>query len=126
MTTRYTRSHEYVRVDGGTGVVGITDYAQSQLGDVVFVELPPIGQSLSKGAEAATVESVKAASEVNAPVSGTVVDVNSALTDSPGLVNEDPSGKGWFLKIKLTDATELDSLMDEDAYREFLKADSER
>ena len=122
MTTRYTKGHEYVRVEGGTGVVGITDYAQSQLGDVVFVELPPIGQSLSKGAEAATVESVKAASEVNAPVSGTVVDVNSALTDSPGLVNEDPSGKGWFLKIKLTDATELDSLMDEDAYREFLKA----
>ena len=122
MTTRYTKSHEYVRVEGGTGVVGITDYAQSQLGDVVFVELPPIGQSLSKGAEAATVESVKAAGEVNAPVSGMVVDVNSALTDSPGLVNEDPSGKGWFLKIKLSDATELDRLMDEDAYREFLKA----
>jgi glycine cleavage system H protein len=122
MPTRYTKSHEYVRVEDGTGVVGITDYAQSQLGDVVFVELPPIGQSLSKGAEAATVESVKAASEVNAPVSGTVVDVNSALTDSPGLVNEDPSGKGWFLKIKLNDATELDRLMDEDAYREFLKA----
>ena len=122
MTTRYTKSHEYVRVEGGTGVVGITDYAQSQLGDVVFVELPPIGQSLSKGAEAATVESVKAASEVKLPVSGTVVDVNSALTDSPGLVNEDPSGKGWFLKIKLSDATELDRLMDEDAYREFLKA----
>jgi len=122
MSTRYTKSHEYVRVEGDMGVVGITDYAQSQLGDVVFVELPPIGQSLSKGAEAATVESVKAASEVNAPVSGTVVDVNSALTDSPGLVNEDPSGKGWFLKIKLSDATELDRLMDEDAYREFLKA----
>ena len=122
MTTRYTKSHEYVRVEGGTGVVGITDYAQSQLGDVVFVELPPIGQSLSKGAEAATVESVKAASEVNAPVSGEVVEVNSALADLPGLVNEDPCGKGWFLKIKLTDAIELDSLMDEDAYREFLKA----
>jgi glycine cleavage system H protein len=124
MTTRYTKSHEYVRVEGGTGVVGITDYAQAQLGDVVFVELPPTGQSLSKGAEAATVESVKAASEVNAPVSGTVVEVNSALTDSPGLVNEDPSGKGWFLKIKLTDAAELDSLLDEDAYREFLKTAS--
>src|SRR3984893_6626438 len=122
MTTRYTKSHEYVRVEGGTGVVGITDYAQSQLGDVVFVDLPPIGQSLSKGAEAATVESVKAASEVNAPVSGTVVDVNSALTDSPGLVNEDPSGKGWLLKVTLTDVTELDRLMDEDAYRAFLKA----
>ena len=122
MTTRYTKSHEFVRVEGETGVVGITDYAQSQLGDVVFVELPSIGRSLSKGAEAATVESVKAASEVNAPASGTVVDVNSALTDSPGLVNEDPSGKGWFLKIKLNDAAEIDSLMDEDAYREFLKA----
>jgi len=121
MTTRYTRSHEYVRVEGGMGVVGITDYAQSQLGDVVFVELPPVGQSVSAGAEAATVESVKAASEVNAPVSGTVVDVNSALADSPGLVNEDPSGKGWFLKIKLTDAAELDSLMDESAYREYAK-----
>jgi glycine cleavage system H protein len=122
MTTRYTKSHEYVRVEGGTGVVGITDYAQSQLGDVVFVELPPVGERLSKGAEAATVESVKAASEVNAPVSGEVVEINSALADSPGLVNEDPSGKGWFLKIKLADAAELDRLMDEDAYREFLKA----
>jgi glycine cleavage system H protein len=122
MTTRYTKSHEYVRVEGGAGVVGITDYAQSQLGDVVFVELPPIGQSLSKGAEAATVESVKAAGEVNAPVSGEVVEVNSALADSPGLVNEDPTGKGWFLKIKLSDAAELESLMDEDTYREFLKA----
>jgi glycine cleavage system H protein len=122
MTTRYTKSHEYVRVEGDEGVVGITDYAQSQLGDVVFVELPPVGERLSKGAEAATVESVKAASEVNAPVSGEVVELNSALADSPGLVNEDPSGKGWFLKIKLTDATELDRLLDEDAYREFLKA----
>src|SRR5271155_3380160 len=98
MTTRYTKSHEYIRVEGVTGVVGITDYAQAQLGDVVFVELPPIGKSLSKGAEAATVESVKAAAEVNAPVSGTVVEVNSALADKPGLVNEDPSGKVWFLK----------------------------
>jgi glycine cleavage system H protein len=122
MTTRYTKSHEYVRVEGSTGVVGITDYAQSQLGDVVFVELPPVGQNLSKSAEAATVESVKVASEVNAPVSGQVVEVNSALADLPGLVNEDPFGKGWFLKIKLANAAELDSLMDEDAYREFLKA----
>ena len=91
------------------------------MGDVVFVELPPIGKSLAKGAEAATVESVKAAAEVNAPVSGTVVEVNGALADTPGLVNEDPSGEGWFLKIKLADASELASLMDEDAYREFLK-----
>jgi glycine cleavage system H protein len=120
MTTRYTNSHEYVRVEGGTGVVGITDYAQSQLGDVVFVELPQVGQTLSKGAEAATVESVKVASEVNAPVSGQVVEVNGSLADLPGLVNEDPFGKGWFLKIKLADAAELDSLMDEDAYRKFV------
>ena len=120
--THYTESHEYIRVEGETGVVGITDFAQAQLGDVVFVELPPIGKSLSKGAEAATVESVKAAAEVNVPVAGTVVEVNSALAETPGLVNEDPSGKGWFLKIKLTDAAELDGLMDENAYREFLKA----
>jgi glycine cleavage system H protein len=122
MTTRYTESHEYVRVEGGTGVIGITDYAQSQLGDVVFVELPPIGEKLAKGAEAASVESVKAAAEVSAPVSGEVVEVNDTLSESPGLVNEDPSGEGWFLKLKLSDAAELESLMDEDAYREFLKA----
>ncbi|MGO9236045.1 MAG: glycine cleavage system protein GcvH [Methylocella sp.] len=120
--THYTKSHEYIRVEGETGIIGITDFAQAQLGDVVFVELPPVGKSLAKGAEAATIESVKAAAEVNAPVSGTVVEVNSALAESPGLVNEDPSGKGWFLKIKLTDAAELDGLMDENAYREFLKA----
>ena len=119
--TRYTKSHEFVRVEGETGIIGITDFAQAQLGDVVFVELPAIGKSLSKGAEAATVESVKAAAEVNAPVSGTVIEVNSTLADSPGLVNEDPSGRGWFLKIKLTDAAELESLMDEDAYREFVE-----
>jgi glycine cleavage system H protein len=122
MTTRYTRTHEYVRAEGGMGIVGITDYAQSQLGDVVFVELPPVGEKLSKGGQAATVESVKAAAEVNAPVSGEVVEVNSALADSPGLVNEDPAGKGWFLKIKLTDASELDSLMDEDAYQELVQS----
>ncbi|MGA9488155.1 MAG: glycine cleavage system protein GcvH [Methylocella sp.] len=120
--THYTKSHEYIRVEGETGIIGITDFAQAQLGDVVFVELPPIGKSLPKGAEAATIESVKAAAEVNVPVSGTVVEVNSALAESPGLVNEDPSGKGWFLKIKLSDAAELDGLMDENAYREFLKS----
>jgi glycine cleavage system H protein len=120
-TTRYTKSHEYIRAEGDTGIIGITDFAQAQLGDVVFVELPSIGKTLSKGSEAATVESVKAAAEVNAPVSGEVVEINSALADSPGLVNEDPSGKGWFLKIKLTDPAELDSLMDETAYREFVE-----
>jgi glycine cleavage system H protein len=119
--TRYTKSHEYIRVEGETGVIGITDFAQAQLGDVVFVELPAIGKSLVKGLEAATIESVKAAAEVNAPVSGTVVEINSALADTPGLVNEDPSGQGWFLKIKLTDAAELDNLMDENAYHEFLE-----
>lgn len=119
--TRYTKSHEYVRAEGETGVVGITDYAQAQLGDVVFVELPAIGQAVTKGAEAATVESVKAAAEVNSPVSGTVVEVNGALGATPGLVNEDPLGEGWFLKLELTEPAELDSLMDEGAYREFLK-----
>jgi glycine cleavage system H protein len=119
--TRYTKSHEYIRVEGETGVIGITDFAQGQLGDVVFVELPAIGKSLVKGLDAATIESVKAAAEVNAPVSGTVVEINSALADTPGLVNEDPSGQGWFLKIKLTDAAELDNLMDENAYHEFLE-----
>jgi glycine cleavage system H protein len=122
MTTRYTKSHEYVRVEGETGVIGITDFAQSQLGDVVFVELPQTGQRVSKDTVAATVESVKAAAEVNAPVSGEVIEVNGVLADSPGLVNEDPFGKGWFLKIKLSDAAELDTLMDEEAYREFLKS----
>jgi len=122
MDTRYTESHEYIRVEGEMGTVGITDFAQSQLGDVVFVELPPVGNTVSKGAAAATIESVKAAAEVNAPVSGEVVETNSALAETPGLINEDPSGKGWLLKIKLSDAAEFDSLMDEDAYREFVKS----
>ncbi|MCI0466896.1 MAG: glycine cleavage system protein GcvH [Beijerinckiaceae bacterium] len=122
MTVRYTKTHEYVRVEGDAGIAGITDFAQSQLGDVVFVELPQAGGKVSKGATAATVESVKAAAEVNAPVSGEVIEVNAALADSPALVNEDPAGKGWFLKIRLSDAAELDSLMDEGAYREFLKS----
>ena len=122
MNTRYTESHEYIRVEGEMGTVGITDFAQSQLGDVVFVELPQIGSTVSKGTAAATIESVKAAAEVNAPVSGEVVETNSALVETPGLINEDPSGKGWLLKIKLSNAAELDSLMDEDAYREFVKS----
>lgn len=119
--TRYTKDHEYIRIEGETGTVGISDYAQSQLGDVVFVELPEIGKALSKGGEAAVVESVKAASEVYAPVSGEVVEVNSDLEAAPGTVNEDPAGKGWFLKIKLTDTAELDGLMSEAEYEDYLK-----
>jgi len=121
MTTLYTKDHEYLRIEGDVAVVGITDYAQQALGDVVFVELPQIGKTLEKGAEAAVVESVKAASEVYAPVSGEVVAVNSALPDQPGTVNEDPAGAGWFLKIRIGDKSELDSLMDEAAYAEFVR-----
>ena len=122
MTTRYTKDHEYVRLEGDAGIVGISDYAQSQLGDVVFVELPSVGKTLAKGDEAAVVESVKAASEVYAPVSGEVVEVNNDLEASPGMVNEDAAGRGWFLKIRLTDQGELDSLMTEEQYQEFLKS----
>jgi glycine cleavage system H protein len=119
-TTRYTDNHEYIRLEGDAGVVGITDYAQSQLGDVVFVELPLLGKRVAKGAEAAVVESVKAASGVNAPASGEVVEINRALEEAPGLVNEDPAGKGWFLKLKLADPAELETLMDQAAYEAFV------
>ena len=117
----YTKDHEYIRVDGGTGTVGITDYAQKALGDVVFVELPEPGAAFKKGAQAAVVESVKAASEVYAPVSGEITAVNGALENAPGSVNEDSAGAGWFFKIKLADAGELQGLMDEAAYQAFLK-----
>lgn len=119
--TRYTKDHEYIRIEGDTGTVGITDYAQGQLGDVVFVELPSIGKAVTKGGEAAVVESVKAASEVYAPVSGEVVAVNSELEAAPGTVNEDPAGKGWFVKLKLSDASELDGLMSEAEYQDYVK-----
>jgi glycine cleavage system H protein len=119
--TRYTKDHEYIRVEGDTGTIGITDYAQGQLGDVVFVELPSLGKAVAKGGEAAVVESVKAASEVYAPVSGEVVAVNSELEATPGTVNEDPAGKGWFLKLKLADAAELDGLMSEAEYQDYVK-----
>ena len=122
MTTRYTKDHEYIRVEGDAGIVGISDYAQAQLGDVVYVELPTVGKTLAKGDEAAVVESVKAASEVYAPVSGEVVEVNSDLEASPGAVNEDAAGRGWFLKIRLTNQGELDELMTEEQYQEFLKS----
>ena len=120
--TRYTKDHEYIRIEGDTGTVGISDYAQGQLGDVVFVELPSVGKALTKGGEAAVVESVKAASEVYAPVSGEVVEVNGELEAAPGTVNEDPAGKGWFLKIKIKDAAELDALMGEAEYQNYVKS----
>ena len=120
MTRRYTKDHEYILVEGDTGTVGISDYAQGQLGDVVFVELPAIGKVLAQGADAAVVESVKAASEVFAPVSGTVTAVNPELEASPALVNEDPAGKGWFMKLKLSNPAELDGLMTEEAYADFV------
>ena len=122
MTTRYTKDHEYIRVEGDTAVVGITEYAQEQLGDIVYVELPEVGRTVSKGDEAAVVESVKAASEIYAPASGEVVAVNNDLEGAPGAVNEDPGGKGWFLKLKLKDPSELDALMSEQQYQEFLKS----
>ena len=122
MTVRYTKEHEYIRVEGDTGVVGITDYAQGQLGDVVFVELPEVGRTVTKGGEAAVVESVKAASEVYAPVSGEVVAVNDELEGAPGTVNEDPTGRGWFLKLKVENPSELDDLMTEEQYREFVES----
>ena len=122
MTTRYTKDHEYIRVEGDAGIIGISDYAQGQLGDVVFVELPSVGKTLAKGDEAAVVESVKAASEVYAPVSGEVVEVNSALEATPGTVNEDPAGRGWFLKLRLTNPSELDGLLTEEQYQEFVKS----
>ncbi|WP_293859394.1 glycine cleavage system protein GcvH [uncultured Alsobacter sp.] len=118
--TRYTKDHEYIRIEGDTGTVGITDYAQQQLGDVVFVELPQVGKTIGKGAEAAVVESVKAASEVYAPVGGEVVEVNSELEGAPATVNEDPKGRGWFLKLRVTDASELQGLMTEDQYNDFV------
>ena len=119
-TFRFTRDHEWVRLDGDLAIVGITDYAQSQLGDVVYVELPEIGRRVEKGKEAAVVESVKAASEVYAPVSGEVAEINEALTADPAKVNADPMGEGWFLKLRLDDPKELDSLMDEEGYKRFI------
>ena len=118
--THYSKDHEYIRIEGDVGIVGISDYAQSQLGDVVFVELPATGKALSKGAEAAVVESVKAASEVYAPVSGEVTAVNSALEKAPGTINEDPQGEGWFMKIKLSNPSELGDLMSEADYKTYL------
>jgi glycine cleavage system H protein len=121
-TVKYTKDHEYVVIDGDVGTIGITDHAQSQLGDVVFVELPTVGATLKQGAEAAVVESVKAASEVYAPVSGTIIAVNDKLPNAPGTVNEDAQGAGWFMKIRFANPAELDALMDEAAYKAMIGA----
>jgi len=120
-TTKFTKDHEWIRVDDGVATVGITDHAQSQLGDIVFVELPEVGKKVDRGADAAVVESVKAASEVYAPVSGEVTEVNEALAEDPSLVNSDPTGAGWFLKMTVADASQLDGLMDEAAYASFVE-----
>jgi glycine cleavage system H protein len=119
--SRYTDQHEWIRLDGDVATVGITDYAQSQLGDVVYVELPAVGRTLKQGGDMAVVESVKAASEVYAPASGTVTEVNEALTATPQTVNDDAEGKGWFAKIKLADTNEVVKLMDAAAYRKFVE-----
>ena len=115
--TKYTEDHEWIRIEDDGAVIGISDYAQEQLGEVVFVELPEVGTEIAKGDEAAVVESVKAASEVHAPASGVVTAVNEALADDPGKVNQDPMGDGWFIKIKLSEPSQLDALMDDAAYQ---------
>jgi glycine cleavage system H protein len=118
---RYSKDHEWVKLDGDTATVGITHYAQEQLGDVVFVELPEVGKNIEQGKQMATVESVKAASEVYAPISGEVVEVNGALSETPATVNEDAQGKGWFAKLKVADKVQLAGLMDEAAYKKYVE-----
>jgi glycine cleavage system H protein len=117
---KFSKDHEWLRVEGDSATIGISDYAQEQLGDVVYVELPEIGQKFSAGAQAAVVESVKAASEIYAPAGGEVTEVNNALDDDPALVNSDAIGQGWFFKLKLDNAAELEALMDESSYQEFI------
>ena len=121
MSLYFTRDHEWIRVDGDVATVGISDHAQNALGDIVFAEVPEAGKSLSKGDDAAVVESVKAASDVYAPVGGDVIEGNPAIADDPSLINREPEGEGWFFKLKLADAGELDGLMDETAYRAWIK-----
>jgi len=122
MTLYFTKDHEWISVDGDSAMVGITDYAQAQLGDVVFVEVPPAGTEVAKGKEAAVVESVKAASDVYAPVSGQVIEGNGALEADPALVNTSPEAEGWFFKLKLSDPAELQGLMDANAYKAFVES----
>ena len=121
MTVKYTREHEWIRIEGDTAIVGITFYAQEQLGDVVFVELPDADTSDDQGTEVAVVESVKAASDIYAPVTGTIIESNEELSDRPELVNEDPENDGWFFKMQLSDPTELDDLLDEADYQAFIQ-----
>jgi glycine cleavage system H protein len=121
MTLYFTREHEWIDVEGDVATVGISDHAQQALGDIVFAEVPDAGRTLTKGGDAAVVESVKAASDVYAPVGGEVVESNAALTDDPALINRDPEGEGWFFKIRLSDPSELEGLMDADAYKEWVK-----
>ena len=118
-TVKFTEEHEWVLVEGDVATIGITNYAQEQLGDVVFVELPEVGREVAKGDEAAVVESVKAASEVYAPITGEIVEINGALDETPAKVNEDAEGAGWFVKMKLSDTSELEELMDEATYNTF-------
>ncbi len=120
MSVRFTKDHEWVRLEGESAVIGISEHAAGQLGDVVFVELPEVGRKFSKGDDMAVVESVKAASDVYAPISGEVVEVNQAIVDDPSKVNADPAGAGWFVKLKPSDASEIGALMDESAYSAFV------
>jgi glycine cleavage system H protein len=121
MPVYFTKDHEWIRVEGDMATVGISSHAQEALGDIVFAEVPEAGRRVNKGQEAAVVESVKAASDVYAPVTGEVIEGNQAVTDDPALVNSDPEGEGWFFKLKLDNPGELDGLMDEGAYREWIK-----
>ena len=121
MSLYFTREHEWILVDGDTATVGISDHAQAALGDIVFAEVPAAGRTVAKGEESAVVESVKAASDVYAPVSGEVIESNGALADDPAVINRDPEGEGWFFKLRLADSSELDGLMDEAAYRDWVK-----
>ena len=120
-TERFTTDHEWIRADGGIGTVGITNHAQGQLGDVVFVELPEVGRKVAKGEAVAVVESVKAASDIYAPVAGEITEVNAALAETPGLVNEDAEARAWFFKLRIADAAELDALIDRAAYEALVK-----
>ena len=120
-TVKFTKEHEWVRVEGEEGVVGITNYAQEQLGDMVFIEVPEVGAEIEKGAEAAVVESVKAANEVYSPIGGEVIEVNEDLAEDPSKVNTDAEGEGWMYRVKMSDPSELDDLMDADAYAAYVE-----